>query len=170
MNTINDIQFDNNVFFPSDQWITVLYQLPDGPSIFIPIRRVDLLSFVIAYDDMIHYQNVVENTTNKRFVLFGYSDNIETWLWNNNRIPNNLEEINIFCPFREDIEYLRQFTNSRTDKVKQIFQYSSIERHLVIYGMDYIFNLINDYQNQPNVFQRLVDLYTSLSLVLPTLS
>jgi hypothetical protein len=155
MQTINDIRFDANLYSQFDSWVAILYQINEGVALFIPLYNIDLLTFVQPFDEIIPCQDFIKNNDKKTFTLFTYSDNIDTWLWNNNPITDNLEEIIIFCPFPENIQYYTDWTRRYTKKVTIIVTFDQLERELLVFGMKYINNLCSNFQGDENTRQLL---------------
>jgi hypothetical protein len=150
MQTINDIRFNRNLYSQFDSWVVILYQINEGVALFIPLPDIDLLTFAQPFDEIIPCQDFIKNNDRKPFTLFTYSDNIDTWLWNNNPIPDNLEEIIIFCPFYENIQYYADWTRRYTKKVTNIVTFDQLERELLVFGMTYINNLCSNFQGDEN--------------------
>jgi hypothetical protein len=155
MTTINDIEFDANLYSQFDSWITTLYQINEGIALAIPLNNINLFRFIQHFNEIIPCQHFIKNNDQRTFTLFTYSDNIDTWLWNNNPIPDNLEQIIIFCPFADDRQYFRKWTRRYTRKVIDIITCKALERELLIFGMRYIDNLCSNFQGNQNTLQLL---------------
>jgi hypothetical protein len=166
MTTINDIQFNRNLFSQFNPWNTILYQINEGIALFIHLSNVDLLTFIQPFDQIIPCQRFIKETDRRPMILFTYSDNIDTWLWNNNPIPDNLEEIIIFCPFPENIQYYKDWTRRYTRRVTNIFTYNILERELLIFGMRYIDNLRSNLQGNQETLQLLTEHREKIRLAL----
>jgi hypothetical protein len=154
MQTINNIQFDRNLFSQFDSSIMILYQ-SKGVTSNIPLSNVDLLTFVEPFDEISACQDSIKTNDRKKFILFTYCDNIETWLWNNKPIPDNLEEIIIFCPFPDDVQFYRDWARRYTRKVTDIITFDQLERQLLIFGRKYIRNLCLNFQGDDKTRQLL---------------
>jgi hypothetical protein len=100
------------------------------------------------------------------FTLFGYSDNIETWFWNNNPIPNNIDQIIIFCPLNVDKNYLRNWTRRYTSKIRKVITYQQLLRELLLHGLELIENICEDFNGNPNTFDELKEYKNRIRLAL----
>ena len=133
MQILSDIQFNNNLYSQIDHWVLILYQL-NGTSIAIPLSNVDLLIFINPFDDVPRCQTHISPNHYKKFTLFAYSGNIQTQLQKNNLIPNNLDEIILFCPIAYEKGYLRSYTKRYTQKIMGIITCDAFEREALIFG------------------------------------
>jgi len=150
METINDIQFNGNLFSQFDCSVVLLYQI-EGVGLAIPISDRNLFTFIRFFNEIIPCQDFIKRENEKTFSLFTYSDNIERWLWNHNPIPDNLEEILIFCPFPDNVQYYTDWTRHYTKKVTKIVTFDQLERELLIFGARYISNLWLDFQGDNEI-------------------
>jgi hypothetical protein len=154
METINNIQFNRNLFSQFNCSVVILYQT-EGVSLHIPLSNVDLLTFIEPFDEISACQDCIKRNDRQTFILFTYCNNIETWLWNNNPIPDNLEEIIIFCPFSSDIQFYRDWARRFTRKVIDIITFDQLERQLLIFGTKYIGNLCSNLKGDDKTRQLL---------------
>lgn len=160
METFDDIVFNEDLFADVDHRMLILYQLDDeGPSLYIHIPDIQFYTFLQSFNDIDRCQQTIADQNCKDFTLFSYSGNIERWLWNNNLIPKNLENIILFCPFEDDIEYLTDWTRTYTNRVRKVIYYKSLEKQILLEGIEYILNLIGFYQNNQNAIQLLNQIY-----------
>jgi hypothetical protein len=155
MQTLDHIQFDPNLFSQFNHWVVTLYQINEGVSLAIPIFNVNLLTFVQHFKEIIPCQDFIKTNNKKPFTLFTYSDNIETWLWNNNPIPDNLDQIIIFCQFPDERKYIRDWIRRYTRKVKDIITCNALKRELLLFGMKYIDDLCSNFKGNTNTLQLL---------------
>ncbi|CAF1117233.1 unnamed protein product [Adineta steineri] len=162
--TINDIQFNNNLYSQVNQWALILYQM-NGPSIAIPLPYAHLMTFIQVFDDIARCQHHINTNKEKLFTLFAYSENIETWLLNN-KIPDHLDEIIIFCLPSDDQQYLKSWARRYTDKIKDINSYDELERDLLLFGMKYIKKLYSYFQDDGGILNLLKADYKKLGLAL----
>ena len=140
METINQILFNANFFNEFDHLITLLYQT-NGPNPPIQISDRNLFTFIKRFNDIIRCQNFITDNDRKTFTLFTLDQNISTWLWNHNPIPNNLQEIIMFCLDQEDIHYYTDYTRPYTTKITNVITFDQLERHLLVSGMNYLGNI-----------------------------
>jgi len=165
MQTITDITFNNNIYSQVRHWVVVLYQI-DGVALVIPLSNIDLLTYMQPFDEIPGCQNHITTNNHKTFTLFAYSENIATWFWNNNVIPENLDEIIIFCPFADEKDYWRKWTRRYTQKIKNVITYDAFEREALIFGMKYIDDLRLHFKNNGDILNILEDNYTRMCLAL----
>ncbi|CAF1197856.1 unnamed protein product [Adineta steineri] len=164
MQTINDIQFNNNLYSQVKQWALILYQM-NGSSIAIPLPYAHLMTFIQVFDDIARCQHHINTNNEKLFTLFAYSENIETWLLNN-KIPDHLDEIIIFCLPSDDQQYLKSWGRRYTDKIKDINSYDELQRDLLLFGMKYIKKLFSYFQDDGGILNLLKADYKKLGLAL----
>jgi len=179
MQTINDITFDENLYSEANHWILVLYQT-EAVGLVIPLPNVDLLTFMKFFGDMPNCQNYISTNQHKTFILFAYSENIETWFKNNNVIPSQLDDIIcnynlipdhlndiiIFCRFPNEKEYWRDWTRRYTEKVKQIVTFDQLEREALMFGMRYIDDISPQFINNQNIYNSLRQNHENIRLAL----
>ncbi len=91
----------------------------------------------------------------KKTTLFVYSNNIETWLWNNNQIPDNIDQIIIFCVSSGEKQYYHDWTRRYTQKVTDVITWNELERELLIHGLTFIGKLCSNFQENPQLLELL---------------
>ncbi|CAF1264520.1 unnamed protein product [Adineta steineri] len=137
----------------------------NGPSIAIPLPYAHLMTFIQVFDDIARCQHHINSNKEKLFTLFAYSENIETWLLNN-KIPDHLHEIIIFCLPTDDKQYLKSWTRRYTQKIKDIITYDELERDLLLFGMKYIKELYLYFQDDEGILNLLKEDHKKMGLAL----
>lgn len=165
MQTISDIRRDEDLFSEANDWIFILYQI-DGVARVIPLSCIRALSFMKLLDDIQQCQNEINMHNDKTFTLFAYSGNIETWLWNNNPLPDNLNEIILFCPLANDKGYLKRWTKRFTQKIKRIYTIDELEREILTFGMSYIQDLLEYFDGNNDKIDSLREEHERMRLAL----
>ena len=165
MSTIDDITFDKTIFSQVHHLVLLLYQVNEV-ALVIPLSNAHLLKFIQSFDDILRCQNYINTNDNKTFTLFGYSGNIETWLWNHHIIPDHLDEIIMFCPNAIDREYFRRWARRYTHKVKDFILYDELDRESLIFGMKYVNNLHTYFQHDETILNLLREDHRKMTLAL----
>jgi hypothetical protein len=166
MQTLDNIQFNQHLFSQFDHWIVTLYQINEGISLVIPIFNVDLLTFVQHFKEITSCQDFIRTNNKKTFTLFTYSENIQTWLWNKDPIPDNLHQIIIFCPPFDERKYIRDWTKRFTRTVKDVITCDDLGRELLLFGMRYIDDLCSNFKGNANTLQLLLTHQEQIRLAL----
>ncbi|CAF1308745.1 unnamed protein product [Adineta steineri] len=137
----------------------------NGSSIAIPLPSAHLMTFIQVFDDLARCQHHINSNKEKLYTLFAYSENIETWLLNN-KIPDHLDEIIIFCLPSDDKQYLKSWTRRYTQKIKDIITYDELERDLLLFGMKYIKDLYPCFQDDEGILNLLKEDHKKMGLAL----
>ncbi|CAF1366549.1 unnamed protein product [Adineta steineri] len=137
----------------------------NGSSIAIPLPSAHLMTFIQVFDDLARCQHHINSNKEKLYTLFAYSENIETWLLNN-KIPDHLDEIIIFCLPSDDKQYLKSWTRRYTQKIKDIITYDELERDLLLFGMKYIKDLYPCFQHDEGILNLLKEDHKKMGLAL----
>lgn len=161
----DQIQFNSDFFPQFDQLILLLYYIEGfGPTYSVEqgdlplgiypdegdnknqqnnqilrLKDIDILDFLWSFEDATECQEIIRIYEPKRFILFSYLDNMETWLWNNNPISDNLENIILFSQ-NNLTQYLKDYFR-RFRKIKKIINFNQLEQELLIVGMNYFNDL-----------------------------
>jgi hypothetical protein len=165
MPTINDIMHDNNLYSQVNDLVLMLYQAFESP-MDIPLSNTHLMTFIQAFDDISHCQNHITTNDRNTFTLFAYSGNIQTWLWNNNIIPNNLDDIIIFCAHQKDQQFVKAWTRRYTQKIRDVILCDELERELLLFGMKYIKKIRLEFQDNQSILNLLDEDYRKMCLAL----
>jgi hypothetical protein len=155
MTTINDIQFDENLFSQFHSLVVLLYQINEGVCLSIPLSYRDSLTFVKTFDDISACQHFLTTNDQTTITLFTYCENIQTWLYNNNPIPENVSEIIIFCSCPRDVQFYNYWIRRYTQKVTDVITINQLERQLLLIGMNYIKKLCLNLRDDDNTGQLL---------------
>ncbi|CAF1170795.1 unnamed protein product [Adineta steineri] len=147
MQTIDNIQFDDNLYIPASYWTVLLCQ-QNGVSVAVPLPNANLMSFIRVFDDTALCQNYVETNLRKLITLFGWDENMQQWLANATSIPDNLQEIKIFCNSSDRLfvnawarRHLHRFNNTTFE----IINCDKLNYGLLLFGVDYLKKLDSDY-------------------------
>jgi hypothetical protein len=165
MPSITDITFNNTIFSQVNHWVVILHQPDERPSV-IALPNAHLFTFIQPFDDMPWCQNYISSMNTKIFSLFAYSENIRTWLWNHNVIPDHLEEIIIYCPSPNDKKYLKAWSKRFTHKIKDIIECNELDRESLIFGMKYIKNLYPFFKDDVGILNLLKEEYRRIGVAL----
>ncbi len=154
MRTITDIKFNENLYSHLNQLILILYQMEE-PSLSLTLSNAHLMTFIQPFDNISRCQDHITINDRKTFTLFTYSGNIRTWLSKNNRIPNNVDRIIIFCPFASEVEHWKRWTRRYIQKIKAVITYDALERELLMFGIKYIEGLFLHFQDDKGILNLL---------------
>ncbi len=165
MQTVNDIKFDTSLFSDVNHCVLLLYEMDKVP-IVIPLPSVQLVTFIHPFDNISLCQEYIATNDGKTFTLFAYGENMTTWLKNKNVIPDNVTEIILFCAFPDDRDYLKIWTKRYTQKITNIITYNQLELEVLIFGLKYIADLYNQFQENASKLRLLKEDYEKLRLAL----
>ena len=165
MTSINNIIYNQTIFSQVNHWVTLLCQL-NGETIIISLPNAHLLTFIHPFTDIPACQNHMTRNNNKTFTLFAYGSNVETWLWNNNLIPDQLDEIIVFCPNSNNRDYLKDWLRRYTHKIKDVIICDELDRESLIFGMKYIKKLYSFFKDDQGVLDLLKREYKNIALAL----
>jgi hypothetical protein len=161
---MQNILFNQTIFSQVNHLVVLLYQ-SDESSTVISLPNAHLLTFINSFDSTPRCQHHITTNNDKTFSLFAYSDNIQTWLWNHNVIPNHLDEIIIFCPPNEK-QYFKDWLRRYTHKIKEIVICDELDRETLLFGMKYIKNLYAFFKDDHGVLNLLKEEYRKMGLAL----
>ncbi|CAF1124013.1 unnamed protein product [Adineta steineri] len=174
MSTIDNITFDDTIYSRGNHSALILHQ-KDESNRSISLPNAQLMTFLQPFKDMILCQNYIKNKEEEEqqqqqrrheFTLFAYSENIYTWLWNNNVIPQNLNNITIFCLSDNDKKFLTDWARRYTQRVKEVITCDKLERELLFFGMKFIEKMRSEYHDDEGILNLLDADHTRLRLAL----
>ncbi|CAF1338019.1 unnamed protein product [Adineta ricciae] len=145
---IHHIKFSEVPYLDCQPWIIILHQLDESGTI-IRLPTADALTFLRPFNDIIHCQNHIKSHERNPFALFGHEDNIRTWFYNNNIIPDNLEDIIVFGVDKKDLRSFKQWLRRYSRNIQTVLPTDQLERELIMFGMRHIENVLDDFQD-PN--------------------
>ena len=142
MTTLTGIHFNGELFLKFDYQLVILFEIT-GVNPVLPIIDIDLLTFVQHFDKIISCQNFIRENNQRKITLFIYCDNIQTWIWNGDSIPDNVDQIIVFCPCANDKSVFLNWANRyvRKEKETHIYTFDQLEYGLLVFGMNYICEL-----------------------------
>ena len=166
MSKIDGIQFDKTLFSQFNSSVVILYQPDNEDHLSNPLSYVNLLTFVKTFNNISDFQSFLNTNPRKTITLFSYSDIIQTWFYNKNPIPDNVQQIIIICPSTEEIDYFKRWTRRYTKKVTKVITYNQFQRELLVFGTNYIemlyFTLDDDDETQQSLKQHRQNLCSAL--------
>lgn len=147
MPTIDDIQFNNFIYEHAMNWTLLLYQLHEISAV-IHVPNANLMSFIRVFNNSIECQELIDRNPQKMITLFAYEKNIQQWLTNNMNIPNNLQNIKIFC-HSDDQFYITEWTNRHRHQFNNInfdvIDFENLNYNLLLFGLEHIRRLRREF-------------------------
>ena len=154
MHPFDSFPYDQSFYAQSDPSVLLLYYV-EGVQPVIKIESPHLFDFINSFEDAGLCRNEISNNRPRNCSLFVHKENMETWIWNNNPIDDNLNQIIVFCHFDHERNHFRDWSRRYTSRPLTIIRCDELPRELLVFGMNYLNNLAALFQNNAPVHQRL---------------
>jgi hypothetical protein len=148
MQTTDNIIFDARLYRRASNWTVLLYE-QNGVSIAINLPNANLLPFIRVCNKTIRCRNFIHRNPQKMVTLFAYDENMQHWLANGIDIPNNIQEIKIFCN-SADQSFVNAWTRRHKQRFKnimlEIINCDTLNYRLLLFGADHLKTLHSDFR------------------------
>jgi hypothetical protein len=161
--TISDIPYIKYIYEHANNWVLLLYQLDLRD---IPLRNANLMFFIQAFNNTMHFQTHIDTNPQKMITLFASDRKMEQWLTSIIDIPNNLQEIIVFCHSNDQKcftdwanRYMQRFRNIIGD----IITFEHLNHDLLLFGLEHIEKLRREFVDDYGILNLLDSDYREIS-------
>lgn len=149
MLTIDNIEFNRDIYQHAQKWAVLLYQL-NRIGIAIPIPNANEMRFVQVFHDLPRCADWIQENSGKSITLFVYDENFQQWLNRNSPIPNNIRNIKIFC-HPDDQRYLTlrisRYRQRYATILFEIITFDNLNYELLSLGLEHIQSLRQEFRH-----------------------
>ncbi|CAF4070840.1 unnamed protein product [Rotaria sp. Silwood1] len=131
----------------------------------IDLNDAPRMSFIRVFHNIQQCDNLIETSPRKMITLFAYGNNIQRWLPAINDMPPNLQKIRIFC-HENDSAFVNGWARRYRQRFKNIsfntIDCKELNQRLLLFGVDYLQQLREDFQPGSLEFQQSVRDYKTI--------